>query len=59
MQIRHRSFAQPVSADRCDEEEYRKSTQQEISMSEALLQEEYAILLLTATEPQEPHLLRG
>jgi hypothetical protein len=28
-------------------------------MSEALLQEEHAILLLTATEPQEPHLLRG
>jgi len=25
-------------------------------MSEALLQEEHAILLLTATEPQEPHL---
>ena len=59
VQIRHRSFTQPVSADRCDEEEYRKSIQQEISMSEALLQEEHAILLLTATEPQEPHLLRG
>jgi len=51
VQIRHRSFTQPVSADRCDEEEYRESVQQEISMSEALLQEEHAILLLTATEP--------
>ena len=29
-------------------------------MSEALLQEEeHGILLLTATEPQEPHLLYG
>jgi hypothetical protein len=58
-QIRHRSFTQPVSADRCDEEEYRKSIQQPISMSEALLQEEHAIQLLTAAEPQEPDLLRG
>ena len=57
MQIQHRSFTQPVSADRCDEEEYRESVQQEISMNEALLQGEHAILLLTATEPQEPHLL--
>jgi hypothetical protein len=34
----------PVSADRSDEEEYRKSVLKEISMSEALLQEEHAIL---------------
>jgi len=57
VQIQHRSFTQPVSADRCDEEEYRESVQQEVSMSETLLQGEHAILLLTATEPQEPHLL--
>ena len=58
MQIRHRSFTQPVSSDRCDEEEYRKSVLKEISIGEALLQEEHAILLLTATERQEPHLLQ-
>jgi hypothetical protein len=49
VQIRHRSFTQPVSAHLCDEEEYRESVQQEISKSGALLQEEHAILLLTAT----------
>jgi hypothetical protein len=37
VQIRHRPFTQPVSADRCGEEEYRKSIQQPISMSEAPL----------------------